>query len=250
MQANKHEQNETEQSRSSELDLTPVFQKVGLPYKASATLAFETKYQLQANSTSEFYELLWGVHLALRGDIPARWLRASRGKALLLELPLLQTERLNEDAKFVICFENNSLRLLLPDEFEEPSRQKVLVAENDAIISIELNRTLSRAGFDVTLARTGAGTLDLAHKEYFDLALVDVDLRDIHGFELCVQLHSDPATRDLRVVICSAWQGAGHLAKQAGAIGYLEKPDDFGSLPGRIRQILGLPPATDELHAP
>jgi len=188
------------------------------------------------------------VHLAIRGDIPARWLRASRGKALFLELPLLQTERLNEDAKFVICFESNSLRLLLPDEFEEPLRRRILVAENDAMTATELSRTLSRAGFDVATARTAASVLDLAQKEHFDLALIDLDLPDTHGFELCARLRADSATQDLGVVICSAWQGAGDLAKQVGAVGYLEKPNDFGGLPRRIRQFLGLPPTTDELQ--
>lgn len=87
----------------------------------------------------------------------------------------------------------------------------------------------------MAVTRTGAAALQRAQSENFDLALVDVDLRDIHGFALCARLRETPATQNLPVVICSAWQGVGDLALRAGAIGYLEKPQDLDRLRGSRR---------------
>jgi len=123
---------------------------------------------------------------------------------------------------------HDHLHLMLLEEFQELSAYRVLVAENDEMTAAALNRTLCRAGFEVAITRTGAATIELAQDENFDLALIDVDLCDVHGFALCAQLRSNPLTQDLPLVICSAWQGTGELAAQAGAIGYLEKPQDFG----------------------
>jgi DNA-binding response OmpR family regulator len=115
---------------------------------------------------------------------------------------------------------------------------RILVAESDTDISQMLMLLLSREGFEIAIASTGAGALDLVQKEHFDLVILDLDIPDIPAFSLCARLRANPVTENLPVVISSAWPDVGRLATKAGAVGYLEKPLDFLHLPERLRQIL------------
>jgi CheY-like chemotaxis protein len=61
-----------------------------------------------------------------------------------------------------------------------------------------------------------------------DLILLDLDLPDMHGSEVLVQLQYDPATRDLPVVIISADEKKGQRNRLLadGAFAFLKKPLD------------------------
>jgi DNA-binding response OmpR family regulator len=115
---------------------------------------------------------------------------------------------------------------------------RILVAESDTDISQMLMLLLSHEEFEIAIANTGAGALDLVQKEHFDLVILDLDIPDIPAFSLCARLRANPVTEKLPIVISSAWPGVGGLARKAGAVDYLEKPLDFLHLPERLRQIL------------
>jgi CheY-like chemotaxis protein len=226
------------------IDLTSVFRLAGLPHIVSASQMFEAKYQLLApDGQTDHYDIIWAVRCAIVGCLLNRPLRTRRGKALLVEFPSFQRGACDVDVRIVILItDQRQVCLMLPEEFQEPSAYRLLVAESDEGISQRLDLLLRRAEFNVTITRSGAAALDCLHEENFDLALLDADLPDIDGFALCTRLHADPVLQNLPVVLCSARHGIGGLAAKAGAVGFLEKPLDFVHLPDRLRQFLGSPP--------
>ena len=105
-----------------------------------------------------------------------------------------------------------------------------------------LVRSLRDAGFHVTEARTGAEALDRA-RDNPDLITLDVNLPDIHGFDLCKKLKSNPATSHIPILHLSstfidAESRVHGLA--SGADAYLAEPIDRAELVATIEALLRL----------
>lgn len=104
-------------------------------------------------------------------------------------------------------------------------KQRILVVDDEAS-----NRTLIAAVledvFAVSIAEDGEQALKLARLERPQVVLLDVRLPRMDGFELCRELRSDPATRDIAILIMTATDSREYRerATEAGADGFLAKP--------------------------
>ena len=78
-------------------------------------------------------------------------------------------------------------------------RELILLVDDDPPKRYTLARTLSRAGFLVQEAGTGAEALRLVASRP-DLVILDVKLPDISGLEVCRRIKSDPTTRAIPVL--------------------------------------------------
>ena len=93
-------------------------------------------------------------------------------------------------------------------------------------------RVLGQMGFRVVEAGTGQEALDLAERHKPILTLLDVNLPDVHGFEVCRRLRSNPETAALTIVHISASSIMGkHQARglDSGADGYIVEPVEPGA---------------------
>ncbi|HEX7240339.1 MAG TPA: PAS domain S-box protein, partial [Longimicrobiaceae bacterium] len=88
------------------------------------------------------------------------------------------------------------------------------------------SRVLRQAGFDVVEAATGAEALRMAAR-LPDLVVLDVNLPDVDGFEVCRQLRADPLTEGIPILYLSAlYYDTEHriLGLEMGADAYLKQP--------------------------
>ena len=110
-------------------------------------------------------------------------------------------------------------------------------------------RMLSAAGFHVKQAATGQQGLDLA-RELPDVMLLDVQLPDINGIEVCRRIKSDPVTRDIPILqVSAAFTDPEHKAKalESGAEGYLTFPFNSVELIAIVRALMRTKRAQAEL---
>lgn len=109
-----------------------------------------------------------------------------------------------------------------------------LLVEDDPSMRLLVKYNLEAAGFRVTVASTGEEALELAARERPDVALLDVMLPDLGGFEVAEHLHGVP------IIFMSARGSESDLehGRRAGAIDYVTKPFDPVALPARIREDL------------
>jgi response regulator NasT len=104
----------------------------------------------------------------------------------------------------------------------EPPR--ILLAEDETIIRLDLKEILERAGFDVCAeARDGEEAVELAERELPDLAILDVKMPRLDGIEAARRILE---RRPIPIVMLTAY---GHdelvsRAVEAGVFGYLVKP--------------------------
>ncbi len=122
------------------------------------------------------------------------------------------------------------------------ARKSVVLNVDDTRDSLRIKTvTLQRAGFEVVESATGAEALQLADKHRPDVVLLDVNLPDISGFEVCRRLKSNPATASTLVVQISACftQGSDRTrGLEGGADGYLTSPVEPPLLVATIKSLL------------
>lgn len=116
----------------------------------------------------------------------------------------------------------------------------ILLVNDDEIGRYAVGRTLKQSGFDLLEAATGQEALDLVQKRP-DLVLLDVNLPDISGLEVCRCLKSDPATEEIPVLHVSATfidSESQVRGLEGGADGYLTYPLEPPVLVATIRAHL------------
>ncbi len=116
----------------------------------------------------------------------------------------------------------------------------ILNVDDDETSRYMTAATLRHSGFDVWEAGSGQIDIELAHNQP-DLILLDVNLPDINGFEVCRRLKNDPQTSSIPILYLSATSIDTNLAVQGlegGADGYLTHPIETTVLVATINALL------------
>jgi len=104
-----------------------------------------------------------------------------------------------------------------------------------------ISRVLTGAGFEVIEAGTGAEALDRAPRLRPSLIILDINLPDMLGFDVCRQLKANPVTRDIPVIHISATYPT-HMAdmesKNSGAGRFLRHPQNVYEVVRVVHQEL------------
>src|SRR5437762_12737022 len=115
---------------------------------------------------------------------------------------------------------------------------RILIAEDETIIRLDLREVLERAGFEICAeARDGAEAVELARAEQPDLAVLDVKMPRLDGIEAARRILDE---RPIPIVMLTAY-GQDELvarAVEAGVFGYLVKPFREQDLLPAIRTAL------------
>jgi predicted Zn finger-like uncharacterized protein len=86
----------------------------------------------------------------------------------------------------------------------DPYRTKILVAKDNKEFCLSVKEILEDHDFEVLTASDGCEAMKMIQEGQPALALLDVALPKIYGFELCETLKSDPLTRHLRIILLAA----------------------------------------------
>lgn len=115
---------------------------------------------------------------------------------------------------------------------------KILVVEDEPKTGDYLKQGLSEAGFIVDLARDGRDGLHQALMEAYDLAVLDVMLPGIDGWQVLQGIRK--AGKDIPVLFLTAKDSIEDRVKglETGADDYLVKPFAFAELLARVRTLL------------
>ena len=118
---------------------------------------------------------------------------------------------------------------------------RILVVEDDTLLADGLDRVLTRAGHAVDRADTGIRADEALRAVDFDLAVIDVGLPDIDGFEVLRRLRQrDSSTNVLVLTARDAVEDRVH-GLDLGADDYLTKPFSVGEFEARVRALLRRP---------
>jgi len=122
------------------------------------------------------------------------------------------------------------------------SRKKILIVDDERITTQLVQAFLEPHDFEVVLAYDGVEALEVARAEKPDLILLDIVLPRKDGFDVCAELRSDPAFKDVRILMFTAKGLSQDIerGRQVGADEYIIKPFSGKNLLAIIKKQLGL----------
>ncbi len=142
-----------------------------------------------------------------------------------------------------------------PDPFPsaaapEPLGGCVLVVDDELPNRAYLRKILTARACQVLEAPDGAVALQLARAHKPDLALVDVMMPGISGYEVCQAMKSDPALQEIPLIMVTARTDIADIehAFLLGAFDYIRKPFNPRELIVRVRNALLLKRSTEEVR--
>ncbi len=121
---------------------------------------------------------------------------------------------------------------------------KILIADDEQDIRDLLTWTLRFAGHEVVVASDGEEAFRLARQEQPELALLDVRMPKMNGYEACRKIKADPVLKRMPVVFVSAWgqESEVKLGMEAGAAGYVVKPFEPNMLIRKVAELVAKKP--------
>jgi two-component system alkaline phosphatase synthesis response regulator PhoP len=116
----------------------------------------------------------------------------------------------------------------------------ILVADDEKHIRELVELTLKHNNYHVLTAADGESALEIATRERPALALLDIRMPKMDGYEVCRQIKRDPAIATMPVVFISAkaQEDEIQMGYAAGAQDYLLKPFDMEDLLVSVKRLL------------
>lgn len=84
------------------------------------------------------------------------------------------------------------------------TKKRILIAEDNRVMSAVLRFNLERAGYDVTAAFSGTQAFQFLQQEQFDLLFTDFQMPGMEGNELCRRVREDSRHAGMSIIMCSA----------------------------------------------
>lgn len=120
---------------------------------------------------------------------------------------------------------------------EEPVLARILVVDDEPAIVDLLSYNLTRANYEVSIARDGAEALSKARDLQPDLVILDLMLPFVDGLEVCRTLRRD---RDVPIIMLTARDSEIDrvVGLELGADDYVVKPFSVRELMARVKSVL------------
>jgi len=125
----------------------------------------------------------------------------------------------------------------------ETSKKKLLVVEDDLLLTRLYERMFQHEGIEVITAHDGEEALQHIRDDSPDLVLLDIKLPKIDGVEVLKLVRDDPATANMPVLVLSNY-GLDEYVRECqrlGIVGYfLKATADPNTLVKQVKELLGV----------
>ncbi|UCH62875.1 MAG: response regulator [Fidelibacterota bacterium] len=142
---------------------------------------------------------------------------------------------------------------ILTQETEIPSKgKKVLLAEDDDIVASVVKHRMGREGFEVIHFPDGITALKGAVETDVSLAILDVKMPGMDGFELLGKLRKMPSYKTIPIVMLTSMGSEKDIVRgfELGADDYIMKPFSPVELVARLRRLIKEPVPSEHQGGP
>jgi signal transduction histidine kinase/CheY-like chemotaxis protein/HPt (histidine-containing phosphotransfer) domain-containing protein len=213
---------------------------VGIPEDQQERI-FESFQQADDSTTRRFMGTGLGLAIAaqlvkiMNGQI---WVESQEGRGSTFHVTLcFDLPGDEQDPESLAAASATKSRL------ESGPRLEVLVAEDSEANRLVARRLFEDMGHSVTVVEDGREALALLEKERFDLAVVDIEMPDVDGFEVTARIRERERETGHRLMVMAvtahALPGDRDRCLAAGMDAYLPKPLRWGPLREVLRELAG-----------
>ncbi len=137
-----------------------------------------------------------------------------------------------------------------PASTVEDDEFTILVIDDDEA-TVDFVKVVFGEDHDVISANSGKSGLNAARKHRPDLILLDVNMPNGNGFDVCQKLKSDERTKHIPVIFMTVMREASYEEKglEAGAVDYITKPINPAIIRARVRNQLQIKRHLDTLES-
>ena len=123
------------------------------------------------------------------------------------------------------------------------NRKKILLVDDSATILMMEKFILKNGPYDLVTASNGEEAVKQAVEQLPDLILLDVIMPRMGGFDACKLIRSNPATRDIPIIMVTTRGEAANVETgwANGCTDYVTKPINTMELLAKVRNCLGTP---------
>jgi response regulator NasT len=118
-----------------------------------------------------------------------------------------------------------------------PNAGKILVVDDDRLVLATLSHGLSQAGYDVIDADNGDDAILLAREHRPDLALLDIRMEGMSGFDVAAYLR-EYCRMPFMFLSAFTDEDTVRQVRELGAVDYLVKPLDIGQIVPAVQAVL------------
>lgn len=130
------------------------------------------------------------------------------------------------------------------DLSDQPSNHSVsiLIVDDDAVSLSLLNELLTDSGYFVRAVDSGRMAIKWVQEQAPDIILLDVQMPEMDGYEVCRRIKSDPSISDIPILFVSAYSESVDKAAcfNVGGVDFITKPIDTAEVLARINHHLTL----------
>lgn len=213
------------------------------PYPSDPSLTVSLR-QLQREEPRRLRDLRPDVPEQL-DDLVARMIDRNPAKR-----PPMAVTVMNSLAPFLS--DKPAVSLILPHMGESPLKApargpRALIVDDDKAVRLLHRMLLQALGCECIEVTDGASALALAAEEPFDLVLLDLNLPDMNGYEVCRQLRERNKRPHIKIIVVSGEGDYNELAQTLGqgADDYIAKPFQPRQLAAKVEHALRLKDAQE-----
>ncbi|MBI4677002.1 MAG: response regulator [Elusimicrobia bacterium] len=121
------------------------------------------------------------------------------------------------------------------------AKKKIVVVEDDPLIRV-LYEAILASQYELEQTYDGDSGFAAIQRVLPALAIIDISIPKMHGFELCQKLRADGIFTDVKILFVSAksYKADIKTAKEIGADDYIVKPFEPEDLRSKVRELVGV----------
>ena len=133
----------------------------------------------------------------------------------------------------------------------QPQGSSILVVDDEERNLLLLQAHLEPRGYKVILTQSGQGALEILAQTEIDLALLDVMMPAMDGYQLCQAMKASSQTKNIPVIFISALQDKEERIKgiEAGADDFINKPFSGKEVLARVQALLKAKAVADRFRS-
>lgn len=119
-------------------------------------------------------------------------------------------------------------------------KKKILIVDDDVSGLYMLSFLLKSHNYEILEASNGLEGLKKAHELNPDAILLDIQMPQMNGFEVCTLLKNEEKMKEIPIILFTSYAMVGHKKKaiEAGADGYIEKPVNPDVFVSQVESII------------
>ena len=127
------------------------------------------------------------------------------------------------------------------DEITPATKARILIVD-DLKSNIKVLAQILRSDYEISVAMNGKQALESARRDDPDLVLLDVEMPDMDGYEVCEHLKSQETTHDIPIVFVTGKDTEEDETKglKLGAVDYITKPFRKNIVQARVKTHVAL----------